>query len=56
MKDQACAQHLAVYLDSLLEQIGAGDVVFSVGALSNAVATALEELPSAHHRRKVFHC
>ena len=52
IKDQATAEQLAAYLDAFLGQIGAADVVFSVGAFSNCVATALEELPSAHHRRK----
>lgn len=37
--------------------MGAADVVFNIGSLSGAVASALEDLPSVHHRRKVlFHC
>ncbi|XP_034234218.1 sec1 family domain-containing protein 2-like [Thrips palmi] len=53
LKDLATAQSLAVFLDSLFNQMGAADVVFSIGSLSGAVASALEDLPSVHHRRKM---
>lgn len=53
LKDQATAESLAVFLDSLLDQMGAADVVFSIGNLSGAVASALEDLPSVHQRRKM---
>lgn len=53
LKDQASAESLAVFLDSILGQIDAVDVVFSIGNYSGAVAASLEGLPSAHHRRKV---
>lgn len=52
IRDQTTAVHLAVYLDSLLEQIGASEVVFSIGPLSDSVSQALEDLPSVHQRRK----
>lgn len=53
LKDQASTENLALSLDSLLNQISAADVVFSIGTLSGAVARALEELPSVHIRRKI---
>lgn len=53
LKDQASAESLAVFLDSILGQIDASDVVFSIGNYSGSVAASLEGLPSANHRRKV---
>ncbi|KAK3920309.1 Sec1 family domain-containing protein 2, partial [Frankliniella fusca] len=51
-KDLASTENLAISLDSLLNQMSVADVVFSIGNLSSAVATALEDFPSVHSRRK----
>ncbi|KAJ1520802.1 hypothetical protein ONE63_003893 [Megalurothrips usitatus] len=52
VKDQASAESLAVYLDLLFGQLSVADVVFSIGTLSGSVASALEDLPFVHQRRK----